>query len=175
MTEQAKAATGFSGAPRSSSGSSQAASGTMTKLVRELVRPYHAWLIVVIVAMLVETAMSMAGPWPLKVVIDNVLGHHPLPAWLHSVRDLPLAQSKMGLASLAAISVILIAVIGGVATYIDNYYTESVGQWVANDLRVRLFDHLQRLSLGYYEKQQTGVLLSPITNDVTTVQNFASS
>jgi hypothetical protein len=96
----------------------------MTKLVRELVRPYHAWLIVVIVAMLVETVMSMAGPWPLKVVIDNVLGHHPLPGWLHSIRDLPLAQSKMGLASLAAISVILIAVIGGVATYIDNYYTE---------------------------------------------------
>ena len=147
----------------------------MTKLVRELVRPYHAWLIVVIVAMLVETVMSMAGPWPLKVVIDNVLGHHPLPAWLHAVRDLPLAQSKMGLASLAAMSVILIAVIGGVATYIDNYYTESVGQWVANDLRVRVFDHLQRLSLGYYEKQQTGVLLSTITSDVTTLQNFASS
>ena len=154
---------------------SKGSSGTMTKLVLELVRPYRAWLIVVIIAMVVETAMSMAGPWPLKIVIDNVLGHHPLPDWLHWVRDLPLAQSKMGLAAIAAITVILIAVISGVATYIDNYYTESVGQWVANDLRVRMFDHLQRLSLGYYEKQQTGVLLSTITNDVTTLQNFASS
>jgi ABC-type multidrug transport system fused ATPase/permease subunit len=155
--------------------STQASNRTMTRLVLELVRPYRAWLIVVIIAMVVETAMSMAGPWPLKVVIDNVLGHHPLPDWLHWVRDLPMAQSKMGLAGIAAITVILIAVVGGVATYIDNYYTESVGQWVANDLRVRMFDHLQRLSLGYYEKQQTGVLLSTITNDVTTLQNFASS
>jgi ABC-type multidrug transport system fused ATPase/permease subunit len=147
----------------------------MATLVLELVRPYRGWLLVVLIAMLVETAMSMAGPWPLKVVIDNVLGHHPLPDWLHWVRDLPMAKSKMGLAGVAAIAVVLIAVIGAVATYIDNYYTESVGQWVANDLRIRIFDHLQRLSLGYYDKQQTGVLLSTITNDVTTVQNFASA
>ena len=91
--------------------STQSSNHTMTRLVLELVRPYRAWLIVVIIAMVVETAMSMAGPWPLKVVIDNVLGHHPLPDWLHWVRDLPLAQSKMGLAGIAAMSVILIAVI----------------------------------------------------------------
>ncbi len=148
---------------------------TMTKLVRELVRPYHGWLAVVFVAMLVETAMSMAAPWPLKVVIDNVLGSHPLPEWLRWIHDLPFAQSKMGLAAAAGLGVILIAVIGAVATYIDNYYTESVGQWVANDLRIKIYDHLQRMSLGYYDHQQTGVLLSTITNDVATVQNFASS
>jgi ABC-type multidrug transport system fused ATPase/permease subunit len=149
--------------------------GTMTRLVRDLVRPYHKWLAIVFIAMLLETAMSMAAPWPLKVVIDNVLGTHPLPEWLHWLRDLPLGHSKMGLAALAALGVVLIAVIGAVATYIDNYYTESVGQWVAHDLRVRIYDHLQRMSLGYYDHQQTGVLLSTITNDVATVQSFASS
>jgi ABC-type multidrug transport system fused ATPase/permease subunit len=148
---------------------------TMRRLVLELIRPYHGWLAIVFIAMLVETAMSMAGPWPLKVVIDNVLGSHPLPEWLRWIRDLPFAQSKTGLAALAAAGVILIAVIGAIATYVDNYYTESVGQWVANDLRVKIYDHLQRMSLGYYDHQQTGVLLSTITNDVTTVQNFASS
>jgi subfamily B ATP-binding cassette protein MsbA len=58
---------------------------------------------------------------------------------------------------------------------VENYYTESVGQWVAHDLRVRIYDHLQRLSLAYYDRQQTGVLLSTITDDVETVQDFASS
>ncbi len=53
----------------------------------------------------------------------------------------------MGLALLAGVGVVLIALIGAIATYIDNYYTESVGQWVANDLRIRIYDHLQRLSL----------------------------
>jgi len=147
----------------------------MTGLVLALVRPYRLWLAVVFGAMLIETAMSMAGPWPLKVVIDNVLGTHPLPEWLGWIRDLPLAGSKTGLALIAAVGVVAIAALGALATYIDNYYTESVGQWVANDLRLKIYDHLQHLSLGYYDKQQTGVLLSTITNDVATVQNFASS
>ena len=143
--------------------------GTMTRLVLDLVRPYHKWLAIVFIAMLLETAMSMAAPWPLKVVIDNVLGTHPLPEWLHWLRDLPLGHSKMGLAALAALGVVLIAVIGAVATYVDNYYTESVGQYVANDLRMRVDNHLERLSLAYYDTHRTGTLLSTITDDAITV------
>jgi subfamily B ATP-binding cassette protein MsbA len=144
----------------------------MFALIRELVRPYTGWLIIVLIAMLIETAMSLASPWPLKVVIDSVLGSHPMPDWL---RGMSIGDSKMGLALLAGVGVVLIALIGAVATYIDNYYTESVGQWVANDLRIRIYDHLQRLSLSYFDKQQTGTLLSTITSDVSTIQNFASS
>jgi subfamily B ATP-binding cassette protein MsbA len=147
----------------------------MGQLVLDMIRPYRGWVVVVFVAMLAETAMSMAGPWPLKIVIDNVLGTHPLPEWLRWVHDLPGGGSKMGLALFAALAVVAIAAIGALATYIDNYYTESVGQCVANDLRLKIYDHLQHLSLGYYDRQQTGVLLSTITNDVATVQNFASS
>jgi ABC-type multidrug transport system fused ATPase/permease subunit len=147
----------------------------MFSLIRELVRPYAGWLVIVFIAMLVETAMSLASPWPLKVVIDSVLGSHPLPDWLHGLQSLPIGDSKLGLALLAGIGVALIAVIGAIATYIDNYYTESVGQWVANDLRIRIYDHLQRLSLSYFDKQQTGTMLSTITSDVATIQNFASS
>ena len=150
-------------------------SGSMGRLVLEMIQPYRGWVAVVFTAMLFETAMSMATPWPLKVVIDNVLGTHPLPDWLRWVHELPFADSKMGLALAAAFAVVAIAAIGALATYIDNYYTESIGQWVANDLRLKIYDHLQHLSLRYYDKQQTGVLLSTITNDVATVQNFASS
>ena len=109
------------------------------------------------------------------MVIDSVLGSHPLPDWLRGLKDVSVGDSKMGLALLAGIGVVLIAVIGAIATYIDNYYTESVGQWVANDLRIRIYDHLQRLSLSYFDKQQTGTMLSTITSDVATIQNFASS
>src|SRR5271166_5501495 len=62
-----------------------------------------------------------------------------------------------------------------VATHIDNYYTTSVGQWVANDLRIRIYEHLHRLSLRYYDGAKTGALMSTITSDVSTVQTFASS
>jgi ABC-type multidrug transport system fused ATPase/permease subunit len=147
----------------------------MFGLIRELVRPYTGGLVIVLIAMLIETAMSLASPWPLKVVIDSVLGSHPLPDWLRGLKDFSVGDSKVGLALLAGTGVVLIAVVGAIATYIDNYYTESVGQWVANDLRIRIYDHLQRMSLSYFDKQQTGTMLSTITSDVATVQNFASS
>jgi ABC-type multidrug transport system fused ATPase/permease subunit len=147
----------------------------MFALIQELVRPYTGKLVIVLVAMLIETAMSLASPWPLKVVIDSVLGSHPLPEWLRGLNDISVGDSKAGLALLAGIGVVLIAVVGAIATYIDNFCTESVGQWVANDLRIRIYDHLQRMSLSYFDKQQTGTMLSTITSDVATVQNFASS
>ena len=76
---------------------------------------------------------------------------------------------------MAAVSMVLIAALGGIASYVDNYYTESVGQWVANDLRMRVYDHLERLSFTYYDTHQTGLLLSTMTEDVSTVQDFVSS
>src|SRR5215471_4792498 len=147
----------------------------MSGLVLQLIRPYKAGLIIVFAAMLVETAMSLAAPWPLKVVIDSVVGHHKLPEWLEWMQHTSLGDERMGLAAMAAIGMVLIAVVGAVASYIDNYYTESVGQWVANDLRMKVYHHLERLSFGYYDTHQTGSLLSTISDDVATIQDFASS
>ncbi|MDR3748165.1 MAG: ABC transporter ATP-binding protein [Acidobacteriota bacterium] len=148
----------------------------MFRLIRELIRPYRGTLLIILLAMLLETAMSLAGPWPLKIIIDNVIGNKKMVPWLdHIVRPMLEGGGKMQVALLAALATVLIAVIGAVATYIDNYYTESVGQWVAHDLRMRTYHHLQRLSLGFYDTHQTGPLLSTITTDIQTIQGFASS
>jgi ABC-type multidrug transport system fused ATPase/permease subunit len=146
------------------------------RLIRSLMRPYRGTLIVILLAMLVQTAMSVAGPWPLKIILDNVVGTHKLSPWLDDMlRPILSGGSKMQIAAAAAIAAILIAVLGAVASYVANYYTTSVGQWVANDLRVRTYHHLQQLSLSYYDSHQTGTLLSTITSDVQTIQSFASS
>lgn len=147
----------------------------MSQLVLDLLRPYHGWLLVVFVATLVEIAMSLAAPWPLKLVLDDALANHHLPDWLAWAHDYGIGRNTLGVALFAGLSTLLIAVISAVATYVDNYYTASVGQWVANDLRVRIYDHLQRLSLAYYDSAKSGTLMSTITSDVSTVQNFASS
>ncbi len=75
----------------------------------------------------------------------------------------------------AAIGVVIIAAIGAIAGYIDNYYTESVAQYVANDLRQKIYNHLQKLSLQYYDSHKIGNILSTITDDVLTIQSFAST
>lgn len=148
---------------------------SLASLVFELIKPYNKWLWVIFAAMLLETAMSLLGPWPLKIVIDNVVGHHALPGWLAWIKDLPFEDNRMALAGAAAVGLILIALIGGIAGYIDNYYTESVAQYVANDLRQKVYHHLQRLSLSYYDSHQIGNILSTMTSDISTIQGFASS
>jgi subfamily B ATP-binding cassette protein MsbA len=132
--------------------------------------------LIILMAMLVQTAMSVAGPWPLKIILDNVVGSHKLAPWLDDLlRPILSGGSKMQIAAAAAMAAVFIAVLGAIASYIANYYTTSVGQWVANDLRLRTYHHLQQLSLSYYDSHQTGTLLSTITSDVQTIQGFASS
>ncbi len=148
----------------------------MLRLIRSLVRPYRGTLLIILTAMLVQTAMSVAGPWPLKIILDNVVGSHRLAPWLDDfLRPILSGSGKMQIAVAAAMSVVLIAVFGAIASYVANYYTTSVGQWVANDLRRRTYHHLQQLSLSYYDSHETGTLLSTITSDVQTIQGFASS
>ena len=145
------------------------------RLVADLARPYRGWLVIILLAMMVETATSLAGPWPLKIVIDNAVGHHAAPEWVARLLGPALVANGPALAAVAALSLVLLAALGGLASYIDSYYTESVGQWVANDLRMRVYDHLERLSFNYYDTHQTGLLLSTMTDDVSTVQDFVSS
>jgi subfamily B ATP-binding cassette protein MsbA len=147
----------------------------MTRLVLDMLRPYRGWLLIVFLAMLVEIAMSLAAPWPLKLVLDDALGARHLPGWLAWAHDYGIGRHAVGVALFAGLATVFIAVIGAVATYIDNYYTTSVGQWVANDLRLRVYQHLHRLSLRYYDNAKTGALMSTITSDVATIQDFASS
>jgi len=145
------------------------------RLVFELARPYRGWFVTILLAMLVEAATGLAGPWPLKIVIDYAVGHQPAPHWLAGLLGPGLATDGAAVAAAAAIALVLLAVLGGIASYVDSYYTESVGQWVANDLRMRLFNHAERLSFNYFDTHQTGLLLSTITDDVATVQDFVSS
>src|ERR1043166_3106122 len=148
----------------------------MLRFIGGLIRPYRGTVAIILAAMLVETVMSLAAPWPLKIILDNVVGDKKMAPWLHDLlRPLLESGTRLHIALVAAGLYVAIAALGALASYIDNYYTESVGQWVAHDLRMRVYDHLQHLSLGFYDSHQTGALLSTITDDIKTIQGFASS
>ena len=145
-------------------------------LIRELLRPYRLTLFMLLAAMLLQSLMTLAAPWPLKIIIDNVVVGRKLEPWLASlIRPLLAHGHRVHLAEAAALAVVIIAILNAAGSYLTNYLTESIGQWVANDLRMRTYHHLQYLSLRYYDTHQSGILLSTITADVLTIQNFASS
>jgi ABC-type multidrug transport system fused ATPase/permease subunit len=140
-----------------------------------LSRPYRKWVTIILFAMLIEAVMSVATPWPLKIIIDDVVGRGTLPQHLHWLNYLFPLNSKVAMAGIVAFGFVLINVIGSLAGYINSYFNENVAQHVANDLRRKIYHHLQHLSLSYYDTHQTGKLLSTITADVATIQDFASS
>ncbi|MFN6542473.1 ABC transporter ATP-binding protein [Mycolicibacterium nivoides] len=146
------------------------------RLILELIRPYRLLVAGIFAVLLVQIATGLAAPWPLKVVLDSVVGHHPLPGWLHGLLQ-PLlgGEGKMHIAGLAAIMVVVIAVVAAVASYVANYLTETVGQRIGNDLRTRAYHHLQQLSLNYFDTHRVGPILSTLTDDVDTIQGFASA
>ncbi len=147
----------------------------LTRFIATLLQPYRGLLALVLAMMLIETLMTLAAPWPLKVVLDSVLGSHKAPAWIESLKLVPIDGGRFEVAAAAAIAVVVIAAIKAAASYVDNYYTTSVAQWVAHDLRMRMYEHLHRLSLRYYDTHQSGAILSTITADIKTIQGFASS
>ena len=148
----------------------------MPPLLLQLLRPRRRALAVILAAMLVQTVMSLAAPWPLKIVIDTVIGNRRQPEWINWLLTmLGGAAHKGHIAVAAAIATVLIAVVTGAAMYAVSYFTESLSQSIGNDLRMRLYSHLQELSLAYYDTTRVGTILSTLTSDVQTIQSFAST
>jgi subfamily B ATP-binding cassette protein MsbA len=149
---------------------------TVPPLLLQLLRPRRRALAVILAAMLVQTVMSLAAPWPLKIVIDTVIGNRRQPEWINWLLTmLGGAAHKGHIAVAAAIATVLIAVVTGAAMYAVSYFTESLSQSIGNDLRMRLYSHLQELSLAYYDTTRVGTILSTLTSDVQTIQSFAST
>jgi ABC-type multidrug transport system fused ATPase/permease subunit len=144
-------------------------------LLRELLRSRRRTLTVILAAMLVQMVMSLAAPWPLKIIIDNVVGNRRPPPWIGLLLPMLGGPGKTHIAAAAAIVTVMIAVVTGAAMYVASYFTETLSQYVGNDLRVRLYHQLQQLSLAYYDSNRVGTILSTLTSDVQTIQSFASA
>ncbi len=70
---------------------------------------------------------------------------------------------------------IAIAVLGAISEHAEKYLTTSVSQWVAHDLRLTLYHHIQRLSLADHDEARTGDLVTRVTDDIGSVQDFINS
>jgi ATP-binding cassette, subfamily B, bacterial len=141
----------------------------------ELLRPHWKSLSLALAAVIGETASDLLQPWPLKVIVDNLLQSKPLPSWLAAIVNHVAGHDKLAILDFAIISVALIAVAGAVSSYTENYLTTSVGQWVMHDLRRTLYQHIHHLSLAEHDEKRTGDLISRVTSDISAVQDFITS
>src|SRR5207344_256114 len=77
--------------------------------------------------------------------------------------------------NVAVAAVIVIAVMGAISTYAEKSLTTSVSQWIAHDLRLALYHHIQRLSLADHDQARTGDLITRVTDDIGSVKDFINS
>jgi ABC-type multidrug transport system fused ATPase/permease subunit len=112
-----------------------------------------------------STLATLAAPWPLKLVFDQVLGGHT--GW----------PGMAGLGSTAALllcctALVVIAVVAGACSYGQQFITTRVGAEIVGRLRAALFDHVQRLSLDFHHRSRSGELMSRITADTGTLRDI---
>jgi subfamily B ATP-binding cassette protein MsbA len=141
----------------------------------DLVRPHWKALTIALVAVLGETLTDILEPWPIKIVVDNILQSKKLPSVLGGIVTGLFGSNAGAVLYFAVAAVALIAIVGAVSSYVEKYLTTSVSQWVGHDLRRTLYHHIQRLSLAEHDRSRTGDLITRVTSDIGAVQDFINS
>ncbi len=121
-------------------------------------RPHLGRLIIAMIAIVIGSVLSLAGPYTLQFLIDAVF-----------------TQNNAPLLNQITVVLIIIFALQAVFYFIRAYQLQFIGERVMIDLRLNLFQHLQKLSLSFYNERRTGELVSRATNDVSTVRSLVTS
>lgn len=127
-------------------------------------RPYRKLLLGAALCMLAVTVMELARPWPLKLIFDEIL----MPERSHGgwLADLALLTGGGAtLLAVAALSILAIALLGGLFGFGQAYLMSSVSQRVGAAIRLQLFSHIQRLSQSFHDERSSGDLMARLTGD----------
>ena len=123
----------------------------------------------------IETIATLLEPWPIKVVLDTVLHAKPLPGALTQTIAATFGTDTMAMLELAVSAVILIALVGAAASYVEKQCVTALGQRITHELRCRIYTHAQRLSMSYHDRKRTGDVISTATADVDAIQSAITS
>lgn len=117
------------------------------------VLPYKKRLVAAVICMAFSGASNVVVPWLIKDVIDKVL-----------------ANKDTVTLNLIVIGILVLFLFRGFFYFGERYLMSFVGQKIVNDIREKLYRHLQTLSLSYFDRRKTGNIMSNLTNDVSALQ-----
>jgi len=122
-----------------------------------LLRPYRGRVTLMFVALVIATAASLVPPYLAGRAIDDGIraGDTSALTWV-------------------LIAFLVAATMNWAATYVQTYLVSWIGQRALQDLRSRIFSHLQSLSIGFYSRNRAGVLISRLTNDVQALDQLVT-
>ncbi|MFQ5632536.1 MAG: ABC transporter transmembrane domain-containing protein, partial [bacterium] len=122
-------------------------------------------------SLLVTIGLGLLKPWPLKLILDHLVLKEPFPEQVSFLMPYYESDPKF-LLLILALSVVGIAVVSAVFSYFTNFWLSSTGFYLNADIREHVFAHLQKLSLSFHDKSQSGNLLYILTNDFKVVKGL---
>lgn len=121
-------------------------------------RPYKSKILLAFTLSMLVSIFSLTIPWILKSFIDAIL-----------------QEKNITKLSLVAFSIIIVSIFRSTSSYGQNYLLNLIGQRITMDFRNKIYQHLQNLSISFFDKQKTGDIISRVTNDVGILQNLYTS
>jgi ABC-type multidrug transport system fused ATPase/permease subunit len=117
-----------------------------------------------------EMAADLAQPWPLAIIVDNVVAHRPLHGLSASLLG-ALNHSSTALLTAAVVASLLLAIASGLCDYLGDRVMNGAGERMTAAIRTDLFAHLQRLPLSFHDRNALGELNSRLTVDTDRIDD----
>ncbi len=148
------------------------------RLLAQALRGEGARVLVGVTLVIAASAVLVLEPWPLKIIVDSVLGDRPLPLGLAHVIPggaEPGASSRLLVLVVLCAGIVALRLLAGLLTMLSTNVLVSVGLRMVFRLRCRLFDHIQRLSLAFHDATPVGDSLYRVTWDTCAAQTIFNS
>ena len=117
--------------------------------------PHWKPIAITFVFVLFQAGLALVGPWPMKLIIDDIL-----------LSEEALEGATLYLLIGITLFIVVAAMLNGLVSYQKAKYINLAGRTIVFDIRVALFEHIQRLSLQYHSRRQTGDVMTRVTSDV---------
>jgi ATP-binding cassette, subfamily B, multidrug efflux pump len=144
----------------------------LMKRLLTYLRPYKWQVGIALVSILIKAGADVLGPYLTKIVVDRYLA--PVPGLRTPLDRFLNNKPLVGIAQIAALYVGLL-VFSFLLEYLQTYYMQWAGQKTMFDMRAQIFRHLQRMHIGFYDKNPVGRLVTRVTTDVDAVNEMFTS
>jgi ABC-type multidrug transport system fused ATPase/permease subunit len=144
----------------------------LVRWIASYMRPYRWRLALLAVVSVIEVAVGALTPWPMKVVIDNVLVGHSLPHWAQAVVTPLGGGSAAGLLAIVLAAGLVLQIASQLISMWHTQIQVDTGQRMVYDLRATLFAHLQALDMRHHNSVSAGDAVYRLDADAYCIDNL---
>ena len=135
------------------------------------IKTYWKWFLFAYAGLLGTILMNLITPWPLKLIFDYILLDQPLPDTITPISAV-VGHDSLALLTMFCLGIVLLTVFESLFSYTNKYFIAAAGHSMINDVRQRVFDHLQILPQSFHSTSRSGDLVVRLTSDINALKKL---